>query len=160
MKYLFVLLLCPMLASCGAGGPKFTNSQPPAGKGRVVVYRVPSTPGGRAANVILDGSLAGRMKMKGYLPLDVKPGWHVVRITFDESSTFGDVTPASQQVHVREGGKAFLRYSTQAEYGTGPGMMIGTVMMPDYTMHGILSHRSETEALREVSRYRMGVPSL
>ncbi|RYD40522.1 MAG: hypothetical protein EOP85_14110 [Verrucomicrobiaceae bacterium] len=107
---------------------------------------------------MLDGSLEGRLKMKGYLAYDVRPGWHTVGIDFDESSTFGDVTPATRQVHVREGEKVFLRYSTKAVYGGGSSMMIGTVMMPDYEMHGILSQRSEAEALPEVRRYRMGVP--
>lgn len=158
MKYL-LLLLCPILMSCGASGPPFTNSQPAAGNGRVIVYRVPSTPGGRAANVTVDGRIEGRLKMKGYLAFDLQPGSHVVGITFDKSSSFGDVTPAMRQVYVNNGGKAFLRYSTQAEYGGGSSMMIGTVMMPEYTMHGILSHRTEAQALPEVRRYKMGVPS-
>ncbi|GAA5119750.1 DUF2846 domain-containing protein [Luteolibacter yonseiensis] len=157
MKYL-LLLLCPILMSCGASGPRFTNSAPAAGRGRVIVYRVPSTPGGRAANVTVDGRRQGRLKMKGYLAYDLQPGRHIIGMTFDKSSTFGDVTPASQEVHVGNGGKVFLRYSTKAVYG-GPGMMIGNVMMPDYTMHGILSHCSEVQALPEVRRYNMGEPS-
>lgn len=94
--------------------------------------------------------------MKGYLAFEVQPGSHVVGVTFEKSSTFADVTPASQKFKLGNGETVFLRYSTQAAYKTRGGIPVGSLIVPDYIMLGILSPRSEAQALQQVSRYKMG----
>lgn len=159
MKY-FLLLTSLILSGCGASGPPFVSSKPRSGQGQVVIYRAPSTPAGRSANVFVNGSLIGRLPQKGYLTLDLRPGAHNFEVGFDKSSSFADVSPANQRRNVIAGDRLYLRYSTEAVYGSGIGILLtspgATTVLPSYTMRGILDAVPPDKALPEVSKYRMG----
>jgi hypothetical protein len=155
-----LLLISLIFSGCGASGPQFASSKPTSGKGQVVIYRAPSTPAGRSAKVFVDGSLIGRLPQKGYLTLDLRPGAHNFEVGFDASSSFADVSPANHRRNVTAGNRLYLRYSTEAVYGSGIGILLtspgATTVLPDYTMRGILDAVPPEKAIPEVSKYRMG----
>lgn len=159
MKPLLLLIIL-ILSGCSASGPPFASSKPRSGEGQVVIYRVPSTPAGRSAKVFVDGSLIGRLPQKGYLTLDLRPEAHNFEVTFDKSSSFADVSPANQRRNVMKGDTLYLRYSTEAVYGSGIGILLtstgATTVLPNYTMRGMLDVVPADKAIPEVSKYRMG----
>jgi hypothetical protein len=159
MKHL-LLLTTLLLASCGANGPPFASTEPKIGNAQVVIYRAPSTPAGRSANVSVDDVMVGRLPQKGFLTLNLRPGSHKFTVTFDKSSSFADVSIASHKGSLTAGERLYLRYSTEAVYGTGVGILLtspgGTTALPSYTMRGILDVVRADQALPEVSKYRMG----
>ena len=158
MKSLFFLASLAIVG-CSGSGPPFAVSPPQEGSGQVVIYRKPSTPAGRASKVFVDGKLAGRLPQKGYLTLELQPGYHSFNVTFDKSSAFADVSPASQTPKIEIGRRIFLRYRTEAVYGSDIGVLLTspglTTALPSYTMRGILEPVSPGIALPEVSRCKM-----
>jgi len=104
--------------------------------------------------------MVGRLPQKGYLTLNLRPGKYNFDVIFDKASSFADVSPANQKRRVLAGERLYLRYSTEAVYGSGIGILLtapgSTTVLPSYTMRGMLDAVPTVKALPEVSKYRMG----
>ena len=150
-QWLSVYLLLAVLTGC-AGNPVFRPQTPQAGNTMLYLYRPEaSTPGVAKPlrlsypEVFIDDRSVGVIPYNRYLPLEMKPGKHEIRVTgLTAQARDWEVRDIRRVVNVPAGQASFLRLGV--EYN----LQKMNLMQPRSQYHILLTPVREEDAIYEI----------